>query len=57
LHHAIYFSFPAWKRSYVGVDFSWLRRLSLPQEKLYGTFQQLSFSSVSSSYTNIGRFA
>jgi hypothetical protein len=41
----------------VGVDFSWPRRLSLLQGKPYGTFQQISFSIVSSSYTNIGRLA
>jgi hypothetical protein len=28
-HHAIFFSFPTWKKSHVGVNFSWLRRASL----------------------------
>jgi hypothetical protein len=51
------FSFPTWKKSYVGVDFSWLRRSPLPQGKLYETFLQIFFTSVSSSYTNIGRLA
>jgi hypothetical protein len=51
------FSSPALKKSYVGFDFSQPRRSSLPQGKLYGTFLQIFFSSVSSSYTNVGRLA
>jgi hypothetical protein len=56
-HHAISFPFPARKKSYVGVNFSWPKISSLPQGKPYGTFLQTSFSSVSSSYSNIGRLA
>jgi hypothetical protein len=56
-HHEISSPTPAWKKSYVGIDFSRLRRSSLSQGKLYMTFLQISFSSVSSSYTNIGRLA
>jgi hypothetical protein len=41
----------------MGIDFSWPRRSSLPQGKLYRTFLQMSFSSVSSSYPNVGRLA
>jgi hypothetical protein len=33
------------------------RKSSLPQRKQYGTFLQIFFSSVSSSYTNVGRLA
>jgi hypothetical protein len=51
------FSFPAWKKSYMGANFCQLRRSSLPQVKLYWTFLQISFSSVSSSYTNVDRLA
>jgi hypothetical protein len=54
-HHAISFSFPAWKKWYVCVIFGHLR--SLPQGKPYGTFLQISFSSVSNSYTNAGTLA
>jgi hypothetical protein len=56
-NHEISFSFPAWKKSYVGIDFSRLRRSSLTQGKPYGTFVQVSFSSASSNYTNGGRLA
>jgi hypothetical protein len=54
-YHAVSFSFTTSKKSHVGVDFSRLRRLSLLHGKPYGTFLQISFSSVFSSYTNIGR--
>jgi hypothetical protein len=57
LHHAISFSFPAWEKSYMGIDFSRPRRSSLLQGRLYGTFLQISFRSVFSSYTNVGRLA
>jgi hypothetical protein len=51
------FSFHTLKKSYVGVDFNQPRRTSLPQGKPYGTFLQISFSSVSRSYTSIDRLA
>jgi hypothetical protein len=53
----ILFSFPAWKKSYVGVHFSRPSRSFLPQGKPFGTFLQISCSSVSSNYTNVGRLA
>jgi hypothetical protein len=56
-HHAISFSFPAWKESHMSIDFSQPRRFSQPQGKLYGTFLQIAFNTVSSSYTNISRLA
>jgi hypothetical protein len=56
-HRAISFSFPAWKKGYVGVDFSWPRRSSLPHGKPYETFLQITFSGVSTSYTNVVRLA
>jgi hypothetical protein len=45
------------EKSHVGVDFSWPRRLSLLQGDSYGTYLLKSFSSISSSYTNVGRLA
>jgi hypothetical protein len=54
-HHTISISFPAWKKSYMGIDYSRPRRSLLPQGKPYRTLLQISFSSVFSSYTNIGR--
>jgi hypothetical protein len=51
------FSFPSWKKSYVGTDFGLPRTSSLPQGKPYRTFLQICFSSVSSSYTTAGRLA
>jgi hypothetical protein len=41
----------------VGVDFGWPRGSLLPQGTLYWSFQHISWSSVSSSCTNIGRLA
>jgi hypothetical protein len=41
----------------VGIHFSLPKRSSLPQGKPYRTFLQISFSSVFSSYTNVGRLA
>jgi hypothetical protein len=53
-----FFFFPPLKEKFfVGIDFSWPRKSSLSQGKLYGTFLKISFSSVSSSYTNAGRLA
>jgi hypothetical protein len=51
------FPFPTSKKSYVGINFSQPRRLSLSQGKPYRTFLQISFSSASNSYTNVGRLA
>jgi hypothetical protein len=55
-HHAISFFSPALKKSYVG-DLNRPMRSSLPQGKSYGTTRQISFSSVSSSYTNTRRLS
>jgi hypothetical protein len=52
-----FFFFPHLKENYMGVDFSRPRRSSLPHGKLYGTFLQISFSSVSSGYTIVGSLA
>ena len=55
LHHVILVSFPAWKHSYVGIDFIQPKGSWLPQGKLYGIFLPTCFSHASSSYTNVGR--
>ena len=52
-HHSIFVSFPAWKHSYMGVNFIRPKRPWLPQKKLYGTFLPTCFSGASSSYTNV----
>jgi hypothetical protein len=52
-----FFLFPRLKEKLRGDDFCRPKRSSLPQGKPYGTFLQISFSSVSSSYTNVGRLA
>ena len=50
-----FFSFPAWKRSYVGVDFIRPKRSWLPREKPYGTLLPTCFSGASRIYPNVGR--
>lgn len=49
-------TFPAWKKSDVGNNFTWSRS-SLPQRKQYGIFLQISFGIVPSRCTNVGILA